>query len=461
LSLNSRAASLDEGQPAPGDTKETVLRLLKRATTDLPWPKLPAGAAEMFLTHFRALFYVARLGEPELAVEILNRHVEDIERRVVAPSDVARYCILRLEWLLSAAIKLQDDLLKSNAYVAEAKGLLGQATRNLRGLKQLEEWTNHVSDLRVTSFHCFPGCVANVKPMQLPHSCRDVLRNGVCVHLLLEIVAFSRELIKVAPAGLKPDCYLHSADAMMGLQQLDEAEEMLHEGLAVCRQEGVSKTNVSPTTSLLSPDFPPQRVRHNPKTDPSVLRSQFLHLLAHVAIERGELEVALDFAHKALETARHDNLTKPEAAQEDLSLFLRTEANILDSLGRLEEALALDDEWLALNPGELDENWGALVRSAMKHIAAGEDDEAEQILRSVVERPYDDWHELLSKKSYEDFLRPDTVLAELLERRGTEEALAEAGTLRAEIARQIARHEARRAAALEELRAEAAEAVRQ
>jgi hypothetical protein len=53
------------------------------------------------------------------------------------------------------------------------------------------------------------------------------------------------------------------------------------------------------------------------------------------------------------------------------------------------------------------------------------------------------------------------VLAELLERRGTEEALAEARTLRDGVAQQLARHEARRAAALEETRAAAAEAVRQ
>jgi hypothetical protein len=53
------------------------------------------------------------------------------------------------------------------------------------------------------------------------------------------------------------------------------------------------------------------------------------------------------------------------------------------------------------------------------------------------------------------------VLAELLERRGAEEALAEARTLRDGVTQHLARHEARRAAALEETRAEAAKAVRQ
>jgi hypothetical protein len=57
--------------------------------------------------------------------------------------------------------------------------------------------------------------------------------------------------------------------------------------------------------------------------------------------------------------------------------------------------------------------------------------------------------------------KPHVVLAELLERKGTKEALAEARTLRDGFEQQLARYEAWRAAAFEETRAAAAEAVRQ
>jgi hypothetical protein len=41
ISLCNRAAVLGHGRPAPSDTKEGLTRLLKRATTELPWPDLP------------------------------------------------------------------------------------------------------------------------------------------------------------------------------------------------------------------------------------------------------------------------------------------------------------------------------------------------------------------------------------------------------------------------------------
>jgi hypothetical protein len=63
--------------------------------------------------------------------------------------------------------------------------------------------------------------------------------------LFLEIIAFHRKVVKVAPISLKPACYLHAAEAMMGLRKLDEAEEILHEGLTVCRQEGLRLSMVS------------------------------------------------------------------------------------------------------------------------------------------------------------------------------------------------------------------------
>jgi hypothetical protein len=57
--------------------------------------------------------------------------------------------------------------------------------------------------------------------------------------LLFEIIAFCRELVKVAPASLQSHCYFSSAEATWCLQKLDEAEELTDEGLAVCRREGL------------------------------------------------------------------------------------------------------------------------------------------------------------------------------------------------------------------------------
>jgi hypothetical protein len=138
-SLNCRARHLDEGRPVPGDTKEMLTRLLKRATTELPWPELPGGTEMMFQIHLRALTKTTRLGEPEAAVEVLSRHVEEIERKVVAPNHVAKYYIYRLDLLLEAAMKFEEDEGKRDAYVAEAKGLMGRATRSLRSLRP-QDW---------------------------------------------------------------------------------------------------------------------------------------------------------------------------------------------------------------------------------------------------------------------------------------------------------------------------------
>jgi hypothetical protein len=101
------------------------------------------------------------------------------------------------------------------------------------------------------------------------------------------------------------------------------------------------------------------------------------------------------------------------------------------------------------------------VRKAILCVAAGEDAEAEPLLRCCIDHEFDILYEFHTRKIFEGILRPYTVLAELLERRGTEEALAEARTLRDEVAQQLARDEARSAAALEETRAAAAAAVRQ
>jgi hypothetical protein len=96
----------------------------------------------------------------------------------------------------------------------------------------------------------------------------------------------------------------------------------------------------------------------------------------------------------------------------------------------------------------------------MRHIAEGQDAVAEELLRRNL------WYmsfepQFRTPKAIMGGLKAHTVMAELLERRGTEEALAEARTMRDGVLQQLAEHEAWRTAALEETRAEAAEAVRQ
>jgi hypothetical protein len=98
----------------------------------------------------------------------------------------------------------------------------------------------------------------------------DVLEKGVALHLFLEVIAFGRELHKVAPPHLQIECRYRSAEAMMRLQKLDEAEEVLHEGLAASPEESpwiprVSRTIRGKSHALvtlggldpLMPDNPP------------------------------------------------------------------------------------------------------------------------------------------------------------------------------------------------------------
>jgi hypothetical protein len=84
-----------------------------------------------------------------------------------------------------------------------------------------------------------------LKWSQLDLKCGCILIYGVALHLLLEIVAFCRELRKLAIPAVMPDCYLQYANAMRRLQKLDEAEELLYEGLAECGQEGPLISRVS------------------------------------------------------------------------------------------------------------------------------------------------------------------------------------------------------------------------
>jgi hypothetical protein len=190
------------------------------------------------------------------------------------------------------------------------------------------------------------------------------------------------------------------------------------------------------------------------------LRSQVLGMQSQIALERGDLEVAREFAHRAAHSAREASVTEG-VSSEHLLFYFRHEADILESLGRLDEALALDAECRALNLGPSHLDLGLWVRNALMHVAAGEDDAAEQTLRACLAAITQEHHHSILRKMAERMLRPYILLAELLERRGTEEALAEAGALRDKAAHQLADHETRTAAAFESTRAEAAEAVTQ
>jgi hypothetical protein len=183
-----------------------------------------------------------------------------------------------------------------------------------------------------------------------------------------------------------------------------------------------------------------------------------LIFLAMCVSDRDDLETALGHAQQAVHTARELRATGVEVTAY-LITAITTEANILEWLGRLDEAIARDTELLKLSPGKTYPE--PLERRAIKHIALGEDAEAERVLRFLVTHARQEWHQRYGRRTIEGDLRRHTLLAELLERRGTEEALAEARMLRDGAAQQLAAHEARRAAALEETRAASAEAVRQ
>jgi hypothetical protein len=95
----------------------------------------------MFERQMVALDLIADLGEPGAAVEILNRHMEDVKRHVVARNQIVMYYICGLEWLLKAA---WWDEGKRGAHVAEVKALVDQVTRSVRGLRS-EDWDEPVS----------------------------------------------------------------------------------------------------------------------------------------------------------------------------------------------------------------------------------------------------------------------------------------------------------------------------
>jgi hypothetical protein len=255
ISLRRRAALLEVWRPAPGDTKEKVVCLLKRAATELSWPELPAGTEDMFNAFFRALNLIATFGEPEVAVEILSRHVEDVEKHLTAPNHLAIYLIYRLDWLLLVAWDSRSDTEKGGTSVSEARGMLKRVTGSLRGL-QSGDWSGYVSD----RYHFGDGpsawlmgrlfgCVQWGWP--LSELCTRIQLNLVNLCLHSEVIDFGRKLVQVAPPSLQVECIVRSVEAMLLLQKLDEAEEMVHEGLAACGQEGTRESRVSPNDGMV------------------------------------------------------------------------------------------------------------------------------------------------------------------------------------------------------------------
>jgi hypothetical protein len=81
--------------------------------------------------------------------------------------------------------------------------------------------------------------------VQLTRNVLGVLINGRNVNLFVEVIALGREIMKVACPRLQLECYLRCGLALLNLQKLDEAEELLHEGLAMFRQEGPMISQVS------------------------------------------------------------------------------------------------------------------------------------------------------------------------------------------------------------------------
>jgi hypothetical protein len=79
----------------------------------------------------------------------------------------------------------------------------------------------------------------------LSERCAGLLASAHQLHLYTVMIAFCRELIKVAPVNLQPTYHLKLADALITLVRLDEAEELLHEAVSLCRREGLPMVNVS------------------------------------------------------------------------------------------------------------------------------------------------------------------------------------------------------------------------
>jgi hypothetical protein len=76
--------------------------------------------------------------------------------------------------------------------------------------------------------------------------------NGKHPQLLFETVAFCRVLARVASPTLQPDCLFRCAQALLSLQRIRDAEEVLHEGLVSCPPEGLRSSQVSSNSQAVN-----------------------------------------------------------------------------------------------------------------------------------------------------------------------------------------------------------------
>jgi hypothetical protein len=83
---------------------------------------------------------------------------------------------------------------------------------------------------------------------QMFQRCVRLLDAGIDAHLFLDVIAFGRELVKIAPTLMLAMIYVHIAKAMIALQRLDDAEEAISEGLAACGQERMCVPRVCEAT---------------------------------------------------------------------------------------------------------------------------------------------------------------------------------------------------------------------
>jgi tetratricopeptide (TPR) repeat protein len=203
----------------------------------------------------------------------------------------------------------------------------------------------------------------------MPLTCISLLRPSPCAE------SSSRSRLPACYAAVTSKLPVR----MLALHKLEDTEEILHEALPVCEREGRDVHWVSRT---ITRDADSRRSPFQADIFLALCAKVLIHL-SIIAQERGDLEVALDFAQRALNKAREEFVTNADGHR-DLTDALRLKAGTLELLGRLDEALALDAECRALNPGQIHSD--AFVRLAKKHMAAGEDDEAEQLLRACV--PY-------------------------------------------------------------------------
>jgi hypothetical protein len=107
MSLVSRATLVERGgllRAIPRRRSSACSSGLSRSSRG---PSSPGDT--LFESALRALTIIADFGEPEAAVEILSRHVEDVERHVVAPKFIGAFYIYRWTGCCRRRWKVWDE----------------------------------------------------------------------------------------------------------------------------------------------------------------------------------------------------------------------------------------------------------------------------------------------------------------------------------------------------------------